>query len=311
MQAWLKVLNLAILASTIQIATPIIYAALGSVMSERGGVINIGIEGIMLLSCFAAVVGSYFWGPWAGVLLAMAVGGLLGLLHAYLSVTVKANQIISATAINIVAVGLPNLLVPAIWPGHHAVSPVVPRLADVRLPIIADLPVIGPVLGRQNPLAYLALLLVPVLDFLLFKTRFGLRLRAVGEHPRAADTVGISVTRMRYIGVIVGGVLAGIGGAFLSIGYQSQYSAAMTGGRGFMGMAAMIFGNWRPFGALLACLLFGFADAFQAAAQSASILPVSPRLLLSLPYILTLIALAGLVGKTVGPAADGKPYEKG
>jgi len=303
-------LSLAMLASTLRIATPIIYAALGSVMSERGGVINIGIEGTMLLACFTAVVGAYYWSPWVGVLIAMATGGLMALIHAYLSVTIKTNQIISATAINIFAVGLPNLVVPIIWKGHHAVSPVVPRIPDVRLPIIANLPIVGPVLGHQNPLVYVALILVPVLHFILFKTRFGLRLRAVGEHPRAADTVGVNVARMRYIGVISGGILAGMGGAFLSIGYMSQYSAAMTQGRGFMGLAAMIFGNWKPAGALLACLIFGFADAFQAAAQSARVLPISPRLLLSLPYIMTLIALAGLVGKSIPPAADGKPYEK-
>jgi len=303
-------LSLAMLASTLRIATPIIYAALGSVMSERGGVINIGIEGTMLLACFTAVVGAYYWSPWVGVLIAMATGGLMALIHAYLSVTIKTNQIISATAINIFAVGLPNLVVPIIWKGHHAVSPVVPRIPDVRLPIIANLPIVGPVLGHQNPLVYVALILVPVLHFVLFKTRFGLRLRAVGEHPRAADTVGVNVARMRYIGVISGGILAGMGGAFLSIGYMSQYSAAMTQGRGFMGLAAMIFGNWKPAGALLACLIFGFADAFQAAAQSARVLPISPRLLLSLPYIMTLIALAGLVGKSIPPAADGKPYEK-
>lgn len=308
MQIWM--LSLAMLASTLRIATPIIYAALGSVMSERGGVINIGIEGTMLLACFTAVVGAYYWSPWVGVLIAMATGGLMALIHAYLSVTIKTNQIISATAINIFAVGLPNLVVPIIWKGHHAVSPVVPRIPDVRLPIIANLPIVGPVLGHQNPLVYVALILVPVLHFILFKTRFGLRLRAVGEHPRAADTVGVNVARMRYIGVISGGILAGMGGAFLSIGYMSQYSAAMTQGRGFMGLAAMIFGNWKPAGALLACLIFGFADAFQAAAQSARVLPISPRLLLSLPYIMTLIALAGLVGKSIPPAADGKPYEK-
>ena len=308
MQIWM--LSLAMLASTLRIATPIIYAALGSVMSERGGVINIGIEGTMLLACFTAVVGAYYWSPWVGVLIAMATGGLMALIHAYLSVTIKTNQIISATAINIFAVGLPNLVVPIIWKGHHAVSPVVPRIPDVRLPIIANLPIVGPVLGHQNPLVYVALILVPVLHFVLFKTRFGLRLRAVGEHPRAADTVGVNVARMRYIGVISGGILAGMGGAFLSIGYMSQYSAAMTQGRGFMGLAAMIFGNWKPAGALLACLIFGFADAFQAAAQSARVLPISPRLLLSLPYIMTLIALAGLVGKSIPPAADGKPYEK-
>ncbi len=310
MPAWSTLINLAIFGSTLRIAAPLVYAALAGVVSERGGVVNIGIEGTMLMGCFVAVVGSYYWGPWAGVLCATTVGGLLGLLHAYLSVTVKANQIVSATAVNIVAIGLPNLIIPAIWPEYRAGTPPVPQLPMIRLPIIADLPVIGPIIGRQSPLVYLALLLVPALHFVLFRTRFGLRLRAVGEHPRAADTVGIDVSRMRYIGVIISGLLAGIGGALLSLGV-GHYAVAMTQGRGFMGIAAMIFGKWKPGGALLACLIFAFADAFQASAQAARVLPVSPRLLLSLPYILTLVALAGLVGKSVGPAASGKPYEKG
>lgn len=309
MGAWSALLNLAILGSTLRIAAPLIYAALASVVSERGGVVNIGVEGTMLMGCFVAIVGSHYWGPWAGVLAAMIAGGILGLLHAYLSVTVKANQIVSATAVNIIAIGLPNLIIPTIWPEYRAATPPVPQMMDLRLPIIADLPVLGPVLGQQMPLVYLALLLVPLIHFVLFKTRFGLRLRAVGEHPRAADTVGVNVSLMRYIGVTASGILAGIGGALLSLSV-GHYAVAMTQGRGFMGLAATIFGNWKPGGALVACLIFGFADAFQASTQAAGVLPVSPRLLLSLPYILTLVALAGLVGKSEMPAADGKPYEK-
>lgn len=310
MEAWSKVLNLALLGATLKIATPLIFAALAAVMSERGGVVNIGIEGTMLLSCLAAVAGSYFGGPWVGLLLAVVTGGLLGLLHAYLSVSVKVNQIVSATAINIAALGFPRLIIPVIWPGHYADSEPVPALPELRLPFIADLPVVGPVLGEHNPLTYLALILVPALSILLFSTRFGLRLRAVGEHPRAADTVGVNVARMRYSGVIISGLLAGLGGAFLTIGKVPQFTVSMVGGRGFMGLAATVFGNWKPVGALWACLIFALADAFQTAAQPAGVLPVPRELLQSLPYILTLVVLAGLVGKTVAPAADGKPYEK-
>lgn len=306
-----KILNLALFASALRIATPILLASLGGVMSERSGVINIGLEGMMLMGAFAAAVFSYFLGPWPGLLLGVFVGGLMGLLHAFMSVTVKANQIISATAINILAVGLPNIIVPVIWPGHFAITPVVPVVKNWRLPLIADIPGIGEIIGEQNPVVYIALILVPVIHFLLFKTRLGLRIRSVGEHPRAADTLGVNVSRMRYIAVISSGTLAGLGGAFLSICYQSQFSSAMTAGRGFIGLAAMIFGRWKPIGAFIACLIFGFADAFQAAAQSAGV-PIPPDLLLALPYVLTLIALVGLAGKkAVSPAASGKPYLKG
>ncbi len=311
MEILAKILRVAILASTLRIATPVLLASLGGVMSERSGVINIGLEGMMLMGAFAAAAGSFFLGPWTGLLLGVLIGGLMGLLHAFMSVTVKANQIISATAINILAVGLPNIIVPMLWPGHFAMTPVVPVIKDIRLPFIASTPVIGDIIGHQNPVVYVAFLLVPIIHYLLFRTRLGLRIRAVGEHPRAADTLGINVYKMRYIAVICSGLLAGLGGAFLSIAYQSQFSKAMTAGRGFIGLAAMIFGRWRPAGALIACLIFGFADAFQAAAQSAGV-PIPPDLLLALPYVLTLIALVGLVGKkAISPAASGKPYIKG
>jgi len=311
MEILAKILDLALFASTLRIATPILLAALGGVMSERSGVINIGLEGMMLMGAFAAAACSYYFGPWAGVFFGVFVGGMMGLLHAFMSVTVKANQIISATAINILAVGLPNIIVPVIWPGHFAITPVVPVVKNLRIPVIADIPGIGEIIGEQNPVVYIALILVPVIHFLLFKTRLGLRIRSVGEHPRAADTLGVNVNRMRYIAVIISGTLAGLGGAFLSICYQSQFSSAMTAGRGFIGLAAMIFGRWKPMGAFIACLIFGFADAFQAAAQSAGV-PIPPDLLLALPYVLTLVALIGLAGKkAVSPAASGKPYLKG
>lgn len=310
MEVLAKILNIAIFASTLRIATPILLASLGGVMSERSGVINIGLEGMMLMGAFGAAAGSYFFGAWMGLLIGITVGGLMGLIHAFMSVTIKANQIISATAINILAVGLPNILVPMLWPGYHAMTPVVPVIKDIRLPLIADIPVIGPIIGNQNPIVYIALLLVPVIYFLLFRTVLGLRIRSVGEHPRAADTLGINVAKMRYIAVVISGLLAGLGGAFLSIGYQSQFSTAMTQGRGFIGLAAMIFGRWKPVGALYACLIFGFADAFQAAAQSAGV-PIPADILLALPYVLTLVALVGLVGKkAVSPAANGKAYTK-
>ncbi|MBU4349499.1 ABC transporter permease [bacterium] len=305
-----KIFNIAIWASTLRIATPILLASLGGVMSERSGVINIGLEGMMLMGAFGAAAGSYFYGPWIGMLIGITIGGIMGLIHAFMSVTVKANQIISATAINIFAVGFPNIMVPILWPGYRAITPLVPVIKDIRLPIISDLPVVGNIIGNQNPIVYIALILVPIINYFLFRTPLGLRIRSVGENPKAADTLGINVVKMRYIAVISSGFLAGMGGAFLSIAYQAQFSKAMTQGRGFIGLAAMIFGRWKPTGALIACLIFGFADALQASAQSAGV-PIPPELLLATPYILTLIALVGLVGKrAIGPAAIGKPYEK-
>ena len=311
MSMLVKLFSLAVFASTLRIATPLILASLGGCMSERSGVINIGLEGMMLMGAFTAVVGSFFFGPWTGLLLGILAGGVMGFLHAFMSITIGANQVISATAINIMAVGLPNILIPVIWPGHFGISPTVDVISDITIPVISGIPVLGKIIGHQNPIVYIALILVPVIYFLLFRTRLGLRIRSVGEHPRAADTLGINVYRMRYIAVTMSGLLAGLGGAFLSICYQSQFSSAMTAGRGFIGLAAMIFGRWSPKGALLACLLFGFADAFQAGAQAAGV-PIPPDLMLSFPYVLTLIALIGLFGKTaVSPAANGKPYLKG
>lgn len=310
MEILARILNPGIVDQTLRITTPILFAALGGCLNERSGVINIGLEGIMILGAFAAAVGSYFYGAWIGILFGITVGGIMGFVHAFMSVTVKANQIISATAINIFALGFPNIIIPVLWTGYHSMTPVVPVIKDINIPVIANIPVIGKMFGHLSPIVYIALLFVPAVHFFLFKTKIGLRIRAVGEHPKAADTVGVDVARMRYIAVTLSGALAGFGGAFLSIAYQSQFSQAMTAGRGFIGLAAMIFGRWKPVGALVACLIFGLADAFQASAQAAGV-SIPSDLLLSLPYVLTLVALAGLIGKkAVGPAANRKPYIK-
>ena len=309
MEAWASVLSVTLLTATIRSATPILYPALGGIFSERCGVLNIALEGMMLLSAFAAVVGSYYSGSaWIGVLCAMVVGLLTALIHAFMCINLRADQAIVGTGINILGAGLPSFLLLKLF-GSQGISPIVPRIAEWNIPFIAKLPIIGPMLGAQSPLVYLALILVPVSWFVLFKTPFGLRLRAVGEQPRAAETVGVSVYKYRYAGVLISGVLAGLGGAFLSVAYLAQFIKLMTAGRGFIGLAAMIFGRWNPWGALFACLLFGFADALQAAAQAANV-PVAPQLLRSLPYILTIVALAGVMGRAAPPAYVAKPYEK-
>lgn len=309
MEALTNILSLALFSAALRSSTPILYAALGGIFSERSGVMNIGLEGIMLFGAFSAVIGSYFTGnPWLGVGLAIVSGLLTSFIHAFISINLKADQAISGTGINILGLGLTNFLLLRIW-GHQGISPMVERIQDVRIPIVADLPILGPIIGKQSPLVYLCLVLVFVSYIILFRTPFGLRLRSVGEQPYAADSVGINVYRMRYIGVLMSGVLAAMGGAFLSVAYLAQFTTNMTAGRGFIGLAAMIFGRWNPLGALFACLLFGFADALQAAAQSGGV-PIPPQFLLALPYILTILALVGAMGRASPPAFIAKPYQK-
>jgi len=305
-----NILNFSLIGSTIIAATPILYAALGGVFSERSGVLNIGLEGIMLISAFSAVVGSYFTqSAWLGVLCGIASGLLISVIHAYMCINLRADQAIVGMGINILALGLPNFLLLKIW-GKQGLSPLVPSIPSLHIPIIADLPYIGPSLGQLNPMVYLVLILVPVSWFILFRTRFGLRLRSVGENPRAAETVGINVYLMRWYAVLICGVYTSLGGAFLSIALLSQFSNGMTAGRGFIGLAAMIFGRWNPVGALLACLLFGFAQALQASVQAAGV-NIPSQFLLTLPYVATILALVvGYAGRASAPAFDGKPYEK-
>ncbi|HDD54816.1 MAG TPA: ABC transporter permease [Chloroflexi bacterium] len=309
MEVWSNVFSLALFTATIRSATPILFPALAGIFSERSGVLNIALEGIMLISAFAAVVGSYYTNnAWLGVLCAVIAGVLTSLIHAFMCINLRADQAIVGTGINILGAGLPSFLLLKLF-GSQGISPIVERIHEWRIPILADIPVIGPILGEQSPLVYISLVMVPVSYFVLFKTPFGLRLRSVGENPHASETVGVSVFRFRYLGVIISGVLAALGGAFLSVSYLAQFVKLMTAGRGFIGLAAMIFGRWNPWGALFACLLFGFADALQAAAQASNV-PIAPQFLRMLPYVLTIIALVGAMGRANPPAFVAKPYEK-
>lgn len=302
--------NYSILTSCLRMATPLLLASLSGIISERSGIVNIGIEGTMLLSAFAAALASYFIGAWPGLVVGIMVGGLFGLVHALMSISVRSDQIVSATAINILAIGLPNIIISRVWQGYYSTTPIVPVIRNIHLPAVINIPFVGKLLADLNPIVFVAFGLVPVIHVLLYRTRVGLRIRAAGEFPVAAETLGVNVAQLRYACVIAGGCLAGLGGSFLSICYQSQFSMAMTQGRGFIGIAAMIFGNWRPFGAMIACLLFALADAFQANAQSAGI-PVPSDILLMLPYVLTLIALVKVARTGIsGPAAAGKPYSR-
>lgn len=306
-QTSLIVIVVGILSATLRVATPLIFAALGGMYSERSGIINIALEGIILIGALVAVVVTYFSNmPWLGIVVAAMVGGLASLIHAWVSIDAHADQIISGTALNILAVGATSYLLIAIW-GQAGHSPIVEKISPLRVPLLSSIPVLGELFREQNLLTYLALLLIPVSHFFLFKTALGLRLRSVGEHPLAAETVGINVQRFRYFAVFLSGVLSGLAGAYLSISQTSSFVKMMSDGRGFIALAAMIFGRWRPFGLFFACLLFGFSDSVQWVLQALGV-NISSQFLLALPYVLTLIIISIIGNKADPPAAVGKVY---
>jgi len=296
-----------LLASTIRNATPLVFAALGGMFSERSGVVNIGLEGLMLISAFAGVVGAFLSGSAVVALgFALAAGLIFALIHALMCVTFEADQIISGTAINLLALGGTGFLMVSIF-GAGGTSPRVEGFGEVPIPLLSSIPVVGSALFSQSLLVYLMYVMVPVTFFVLFRTPFGLRLRATGESPEAVDTAGVSVGRMRYYGVALSGLLASLGGIYLSMGVLSAFTENMTGGRGFIALAALIFGRWNPIGAAGAALLFGFALAVTFSAPQ-EVVPT--EFLQMIPYVLTIVALAAFGGRAIAPAAIGKPYRK-
>lgn len=297
----------ALLTSTIRNATPLGFAALGGLFSERSGVINIGLEGMMLMSAFAGVAGASLTGSTLlGLLIALLVGLLFGLIHAVATITFEADQIISGIAINLLAIGGTGLLMVVIF-GSGGTSPRIDDFDVIRIPGLADIPIISAVFN-QTALVYLLYALVPIIWWVLFRSRFGLRLRAVGEVPEAVDTSGVNVFRLRYIGVGLSGMLAGLGGAFLSMSLLSAFSEGMTNGRGFIALAALIFGRWNPIGTFAAALLFGFAQAVVFGGDIGVTIP--DEFIQMFPYLLVIVALVGFGGRAVPPAASGKPYRK-
>ena len=297
-------------AATLQFAALLLLPALGGVISERSGVTNIAMEGMMLTGAYAGVMTAKATNSvLGGVLGAIIAGSLISLIHAIVSINFKANQIVSGIAINIAALGLTNYLL-FIQTGNHGVPSLTNnlRLPNVALGALSNIPFIGPVFLQQNIIFYIALLILLGIQFLLFRTNIGLRIRAVGEHPLAADTAGVNVRLIRYLCVLGSGALSGLAGAFLSLGIAGIFNPNMTAGAGFIALAAMIFGKYMPWGAAGACVIFGLGEALSSRLQGAG---VSPSLLNTIPYILTLVALVGLVGRTVPPAADGIPYEPG
>jgi simple sugar transport system permease protein len=297
----------ALLAAMLRFATPLAFAALGGMFSERSGVVNIGLEGMMLMGAFFGIMAADkldSW--WLGLLCGILAGGAAAFVHAVWAIHLQADQIVSGTAINFLAVGLTGYLFIDIY-GSEGTPTDIPSIPNIHLGFLGD-GFVGDIFGRLNLMIWIAIVLVPLTWAIMFKTPIGLRIRACGEHPRAADTVGISVYGVRYGAVTLSGMLAAAGGAYLSIGFVNSFNENMTAGRGFIALAALIFGNWRPFGAAAACLLFGFSSALAQRlpeySQSASVL------FQALPYVLTLIAVAGVIGRSIPPAAVGRPYKK-
>jgi general nucleoside transport system permease protein len=299
-----------LLGSTLLRSVPLTLGALSGVLCERAGVINVAIEGQFLVAAFAgAMVGSATQTLWYGLIAGVVVGGLMGALLAALAIRYQVDQIVVGVVLNLFALGLTGFLTDRVLIPHQSTFNSPNVFSSVAIPGLSKIPIIGPVLFDQNVFVYLMFILLVVLHVALFHTRWGLRVRAVGEHPRAADTVGIQVLAVRYRNVIMGGMMAGLGGAYFTLGSVGSFAKNMTSGRGFIALAAMIFGHWSPFGAFAAALLFGFADALQSIVAVLNV-PIPSQFLLMAPYIATILAVAGLVGRVRPPAADGRPYTK-
>jgi len=298
----------ALVAGMLRYATPLIFGAMGGILSERSGVINIGLEGMMLIGAFFGIFGSDLLGSWVlGVAVGVAAGALIGLVHAFVSIQLRADQVVSGTGINFLAIGITGYTFIYHY-GDQGTPSDISRAPNVTLPLVEDIPFIGDAIGQMNVLTWAALLLVPILSVYLFRTRGGLRLRSVGEKPRAADSLGLPVLRTRYLAVTSSGALAALGGVFLSIGLLGSFNEQMTAGRGFIALAAVIFGSWRPFGALAGACLFGFSTAL---AQRLPAFSESTAVLFqALPYVVTLVVVAGVIGRSRPPAAIGVPYVK-
>lgn len=314
---------LSILAATIRVSTPLIFAAMAGIFSERSGIVDISLEGKLLAGAFAAAsVAAVTGSPWLGLLAAIGINMLLSLIHGFASITHNGDQVVSGVAINIIVSGLTVVLGMA-WFHRAGQTPTLPsdaRFMPIDLPgteALSSIPVLGDIYSKlisgHNLLVYVAFLSVAVTWWVLFKTRFGLRLRAVGENPKAVDTAGISVAFLRYRAVLIAGILTGIGGTYISIAQNASFIRDMSAGQGYIALAAMIFGKWKPLPAMLACFLFGFLDALAMRLQGVSLpyigeIPV--QLIQASPYILTVVLLAGFVGRAIAPKADGVPYVK-
>jgi len=297
------------LATALRLSVPIVFAALGGVLSERSGVFNIGLEGMLLAGAFGAAVGAYFTGtPFAGIAVGMLFGAAGALILAYLAISLGVNQIVSGIAINMLMLGLTAFLSRVVFQGQ-ANTMTLDGFKPVAIPGLSAIPVLGPVFFDQDFLVYVMYALVALMLWMMYRTRWGLNIRAVGENPRAVDTAGISVPRLRYACVLASGAIAGLGGCYLVLSQIFLFSEHMSAGKGFIALAAVILGRWNPLGALLACLLFGLFDALQLRLQFAN--PEVPyQAFVMLPYAVSILALIGLVGKPIPPASVGLHYKR-
>jgi general nucleoside transport system permease protein len=304
---------------TIVFSTALIFAALGGMYSERSGVVNIALEGMMIIGAFTGAVVTFFaqdafgsGAPWVGFAAAIVAGAIFALPHAVASITFKADQVVSGVALNFLAAGLSVYLTKIIFHGAGQTTTLSHVFGKWHIPLLADIPYVGHALFEGYPTSFIAFALVALSWYVLFKTPFGLRLRAVGEHPRAADTVGINVKRMRYTAVMISGALAAMGGATIALTTTSNFSHNTVSGQGFIALAALIFGKWHPAGAMGAALFFGVAQAIKSLVQIFGLTQYVPTgFIYMLPYIFTILVLAGVVGRSSAPAALGKPYETG
>lgn len=299
-----------LLAGSLALAVPLVFGALGGVLGERSGVVNIAIDGQLLFGAFAAaIVGSWTGSPWAGLVAAMLAGALVAIVLGVFAITYFVDQVIVGVVLNVLVIGITSFMFSQVLAPNAATLNSPPRFPRVPIPVLGDIPLIGPVLFRQTAVVYLLYIAVALVTFALYRTRWGLRVRAVGEHPMAADTVGIKVNLTRYRTVILAGAIAGMGGAFFTLVSVPQFNREMTGGAGYIALAAVIFGKWDPIRATLAALLFGFASNLQGVLAVLGS-PVPSQFMLMLPYVITIFAVAGLVGRSRPPAADGVPYRK-
>ncbi|WP_163652878.1 ABC transporter permease [Listeria sp. PSOL-1] len=308
-----------IVSSTLLMAGPLIFTALGGVFSERGGIVNIGLEGMMVMGAFSAIVFNLTFQnvfgaltPWIALVAAMLVGGVFSLIHAVATINFRANHVISGVAINFLATGLSLFLVKVIY-GKGQTSQISYYFGKPDISLFKDIPIIGEIFFRNVPvMSYVAILFAILAYVIIYKTRFGLRLRSVGEHPLAADTMGIKVRFMRYQGVIISGILGGLGGAVYAQSFTLDFSHATISGQGYMALAAMIFGKWNPLGAMGAAIFFGFAQCLAVTGGTLPFFKEIPDVYLQIvPYVLTILALVGFIGKSEAPKADGVNYIKG
>jgi len=300
-----------LLAGSLALAVPLVFGALGGVLGERAGVVNIAIDGQLLAGAFAAaMIGSIVGSTWAGLLASMVAGTLVALILGLFAISYFVDQVIVGVVLNVLVIGLTSFMFTQVLAPNAPDLNTPPRFSVIEIPVLSDIPLIGPIFFRQTAIVYILYVAVALVTWALYRTRWGLRVRAVGEHPKAADTVGIKVNRTRYRTVLIAGAVAGMGGAFYTLVSVPQFNREMTGGAGYIALAAVIFGKWDPIRATLAALLFGFASNLQGVLSVIGS-PVPSQFMLMLPYVVTIFAVAGLVGKSRPPAADGIPYRKG